>query len=113
MNLILFAVFVIYNIHWDKKWQKYWDKVVEIRRCDSVNLKVTKKLSARGYHHFNDSLYIQTFRMEEPVSLYVFNLYDKLELPFYLKKEADNDTLWLIDNNGTYFLVFRKDRDCD
>ena len=35
----------------------------------------------------------------------------ELELPFYLKKEADNDTIWVIDNNETYFWVFRHDRE--
>jgi len=95
----------------NKKMQNYFDKTVEITRCDGVNIKVTSNLRYHGYYYFNDTLYIRASRIEK--HSYLYQLYDKLELPFYLKKEANNDTLWIIDNKETSFFVFRKDRGID
>ena len=110
---LLFIIFVIVCIIYTKKMDNYYAKTTEIRRCDSVNIKVTNKLHLSGAYNFNDSLYILSSKMEEPTHLYVSKFFSNLELPFFLRKEANNDTLWLIDKNETYFLVFRKDRDAD
>ena len=109
--LYVVFLFVIFTNYLDKRWQKYYEKTVEIRRTDSVNLKVINTLRNRNYLYFNDSLYIVSYKIELP-NLRFLDI-DKLELPFYLKKNADNDTLWIIDNKETYFGVFRKDRDVD
>ena len=53
--------------------------------------------------------YIFSYKIDD-TNLDFLDVY-KLELPFYLKKEANNDTLWIIDSKEMYFWVFRKDRD--
>ena len=107
----LFVLFIIIVKEQDKKWQEYYDKTFEIRHADSVTLKVTKLLQNGNALFFNDSLCILSHKINKP-NLGFLDVY-KLERPFYLKKEANNDTLWLIDNKETYFWVFRKDRDVD
>ena len=108
--IFLLVLFVITSIEQDKKWQKYYDKIVEIRRTDSVALKVTNLLQNGSALFFNDSLCILSYKMNQ--TDLIFRDIHKLELPFYFKKAADNDTIWITDNkNETYFWVFRKDRD--
>ena len=106
---------VVIAVITDKKFsniiQKKYDKAVEITRADSLNLKVINYWSNRGTYFFNDSLMIDVGKIEKPEGLYTYELFGKLELPFYLKKAANNDTIWVIDKNDTYFVVFREDRE--
>ena len=105
--IILFVVGFWINNEMEKEMIIYWDKMVEIKQEDSVNIKVMTKYSTRGYYCFNDSLFIIGAKIDKPVSLYFDKIYDKLGLPFYLKKDANNDTIWLIDYKAKQFVVFR------
>ena len=109
--IVSWTLMAIIMIEAEKRLQNIYNKAVEITRCDSVNIKVTNKFHSHGTYFFNNSFKIRIYKIEQPVSLHVSKLLDKLELPFYLNKDANNDTLWLIDNKETYFGVFRKDRD--
>ena len=109
---VVLSIGIVLSVIYSYRMQNYHDKTVEIRICDSVNIEVINTWRNHGLYYFNDSLYISSSKIEEPVSLYLYNLFYKFELPFYLKKNADNDTIWIIDNNETYFWVFSKDLDC-
>ena len=109
---LIFAIpFMYFLVKQNKRMQEYHDKTVEIKRADSLNLKVTNRWSNRGFHYFNDSLRI-IGRVKTPADLPLYKIFERLELPFYLMKEADNDTLRVTDNKEIYFWVFRKDKDC-
>lgn len=91
-----------------RKLNHYYDKTVEIRQEDSLNLKVMDVWLNRGYLFLNDSLYIWGSKIGEP-NLRLIDIYE-LGLPFYIKKAADNDTVWIRNYKETYFFVFRKDK---
>jgi len=108
--LFFLAFAVITDNKFNKIFQEQYDKAVEITRADSVNLMVTNTWSNRGFSSFNDSLYILSFKMNQP-NLKIIDRH-KLKRPFYLKKNANNDTIWVIGNKKErYFWVFRKDSD--
>ena len=100
--LMVAGIVIITNT---RKLNHYYDKTVEIRQEDSLNLKVIDVWLDRGYLFLNDSLYIWGSKIGEP-NLRLIDIYE-LGLPFYIKKAADNDTVWIRNYKETYFLVFR------
>jgi hypothetical protein len=103
--MVVAGIVIITNT---RKLNHYYDKTVEIRQEDSLNLKITNVWLNRGYLFLNDSLYIWGSKIDEP-NLQLIDIYE-LGLPFYLKKAANNDTVWVINFKKTYFFVFRKDK---
>ena len=107
--LFFFVVFVVVCILESKRWDKYIAKTVEIRQEDSVSTEIINIWIVGGYAYFNDSLKIRDYKVNRPNL--GFRDIQELEVPFYLKKEANNDTIWIIDNKETYFWVLIHDRE--
>lgn len=102
--IVIAATVIIINT---RKLNNYYDKVVEIGQEDSLSLKVTDVWVNGGYLYLNDSLYIWGSKVDEP-NIKVLEIYE-IGLPFYLKKTAKSDTLWIKSNKGEYFFILRKD----
>jgi len=115
--LIILAVAIFTGRCEDKKAEEYWNKTVEIRRWDSLNLKLEKSpFNNRGVYIINDSLYLVGYKLNsrnlDILKISTLIRKQELELPFNFKKEADNDTIWITDNrNKVHFWVFRAERD--
>ena len=102
--LAIAATVIIINT---RKLNHYYDATVGIRQEDSLSLKVTNVWVNGGYLFLNDSLFIWGSEVDEP-NIKVIEIYE-VGLPFYLRKAAKNDTVWIINNKETFFFVFRKD----
>ena len=104
--LVIAAIVITINT---RKLNQYYDSIVGIRQEDSLSLKVTNVWVNGGYLFLNDSLFIWGSKVDEP-NIKIIEIYE-IGLPFYLRKAANNDTVWIINNKETYFFVFRKDKD--
>ncbi|MBP5708759.1 MAG: hypothetical protein J6W61_03230 [Bacteroidales bacterium] len=108
-GLIILVIFVIACFNYTKKTRQYYEKTAEIKKEDSINLEVIKTWEAHGYLTFNDSLTIVSHMIEQP-NLQLMFVYE-IGLPFFLIKEANNDTIWLMNSDNTYFFVFKKGKE--
>ena len=106
--IIGFVISIIFCFFFIRKEHHYYEKTVDLRREDSIKMEVTKSIVNHGIITFNDSLNIASYMVEEPNLKVMY--FSELEEPFFLIKEANNDTIWLMNSNNTYFFVFKKDK---
>jgi hypothetical protein len=92
-----------------KHVNKYWGDQSKISISDSLYLKIIETKYLRGYLSFNRLYYIEEGNFTKR-SLDLWKV-TEFELPFYVKKAANNDTLWIISDKERCFFIFRKDTD--
>jgi hypothetical protein len=88
-----------------KRLNSYYDKTIEIKNEDSLNLKVKNVWINGGYVYLNDSLDFKGDVLKSNIE--IRDLLD-LDLPVYLSKAAQNDTIWIKSNIKTFYFVLRK-----
>jgi len=108
---------IILFVNIEKSAKERASKRVEVRRWDSLNIKLTESpFNNGGVSILNDTLFLLSYKLNDRnldiLKIYTLIRKRELELPFYFKKAADNDTIWITDNrNQVFFWLFLKDRD--
>lgn len=104
-----FVAFIIACYIYTKKVDQHFAKMIEIKREDNINIQVTHTWEDHGVVFFNDSLYTSSSKIIYTHALQMYDI-DKLELPFYLRKDADNDTMWFADSNMSFCFILKEEQ---
>jgi hypothetical protein len=103
--LILFAIAIFIENY---RASKQYEILTPILRCDSLDIIVDHYIDIHGTIIFNKKYSANGYEFENP-SKEIIRLLD-IDYPFKLKKEAENDTIFVIKGVDTLLnLTFRKD----
>jgi len=102
--LLVLTAFISLIVIDTKNIRKYWNNQMEIKKTDSINTNVNETRYLRGYLSFNRELFIDIGNVDEP-NITSWKV-TELELPFTLKKEANNDTIYIYTDDAVYYFVF-------
>ena len=106
ISFILFILvgFVIGIVLHTKSVEKYWYHQSHIIKTDSLNCLVFETRFSHGYLSFNQEFIIFSGYVDEP-NIKFWEV-SRLELPFLLQKEANNDTIYIYTDDAVYYFVF-------
>lgn len=105
--MVLMAIFIVASIIISIRYEKWFDKLEDLCKSPKFEIYVNTCSDNRGRIIFNDSIkfsssyytFISTNRKLDSNKFY----WRELETPFFIKKEAESDTLLIYNKDSTEF----------